>query len=96
MLDLANAVQTRLRRHELENRVHHQRTAHLRLKSRSFKPLPNHNIGSTLNRRLNIEEAWRASDLLHFGVLKRRLDDHIDQLLRGGVPLIVKLILQVD
>lgn len=58
--------------------------------------MPDHDVGSTVDRLVHVEEPRLSTDLLHLGVAEGSLDDDVDELLSGRVGLICEVVLQVE
>lgn len=94
---LHDALQARLRRHELENVVHCQSDSKLRLKGRCLETRPHSQPDPIqVNRIVHIEEARRPSKLLQIGLAESLLQDDVDEVLADIVILVVEGVSQLD
>lgn len=82
--------------HKLEDAIHNERTAYLRLECRSFEPLEDSQLGlGKLDSILGVEEARHFANLFEVGVPECLLDDDVDQVLADCVVLVFKLRFQL-
>ena len=97
VLELANLRQAGDCREELEDAVDRQSAAHLGLESRRFETRHDHQaLSFKVDRRGDIEETRRSSDLLQIGLPESLIDDQVQDHLLDIIVLVDKRIVQVD